>query len=178
MEVERVSSVFFLFNSISYLINSCRNEHALFLIFKFNLFRLNLTGAIPIVEIWMNLLTSFPKWNVEKNILYLLDILARTAWMDPVSSQSCRRILSVVLQESDKVHRPSKGLVSRVGNWVSGSSEALGHLDATELILPSPTFPYLSWVVMELEFERHSKMRQFLVVEFYNHEKLKVSNSL
>ena len=97
MEVERVSSVFFLFNSISYLINSCRNEHALFLIFKFNLFRVNLTGAIPIVEIWMNLLTSFPKWNVEKNILYLLDILVRTARMDPVSDQSCRPILSVVL---------------------------------------------------------------------------------
>lgn len=124
-----------------------------------------MTGAIPVVEIWMNLLTSFPKWNAEKNILYLLDILAQTAWMDPVSSQSCRRILSVVLQESAKVHRPSKGLVSRVGNWVSGSSEALGHLDATELIPPTPTFPYLSWIVMELEFERQSKMWQLLVVE-------------
>ena len=73
--------------------------------------------------------------------------------------------MSVVLQESSKVHRPSKGLVSRVGNWVSGSSEALGHLDATELIPPTPSLPYLSWMVMELEVERQSKLWQLLVAE-------------
>lgn len=135
------------------------------LIYLLNGFRFNLTGATSALEIWLNLLTTLPKWNVDKSVLYLLDILARIAWADASNSQIFNRILSVVLQESTKVHRPSKGLVSRVGNWVSGSSEALGQLDATELISPTPSLPYLSWMILGLEVERQSKLWQHLITE-------------
>lgn len=117
------------------------------------------------MDIWLNVLTNLPKWNTDKSVLYLLDVLARLAWLEPTSCSSFQRILSVVLQESSKVHRPSKGLVSLVGNWVSGSSEALGHLDATELIPPTPSLPYLSWMVIELELERQAKLWRHLIVE-------------
>ncbi|XP_045024661.1 ectopic P granules protein 5 homolog isoform X2 [Daphnia magna] len=126
---------------------------------------LYLTGATPALEIWLNLLTSLPKWNVDKSVLYLLDILARIAWANSSDIQSFNRILSVVLKESSKVHRPSKGIVSRVGNWVSGSSEALVQLDATELISPTPSLPYLSWIVLGMEMERQSKLWQHLIIE-------------
>ena len=126
---------------------------------------MNLTGTAHPIEIWLNLLTTLPKWNADKSVLYLLDVLARIAWLDPIICSSFKRILSVVLQESSKVYRPSKGFVSRVGNWVSGSSEALGHLDVTELIPPHPSIPYLSWIVVELELERQSKLWQHLILD-------------
>lgn len=128
-------------------------------------FRLNLAGSAPAPEIWLNVLTRMPKWNVDKSILYLLDVVARATWPDPVSAKSFQQILSVMLQESSKVQRPSKGLASRVGSWVSGSTEAVGHVDATELIPPNPSMPYLSWMVLELELERQAKLWRILVVE-------------
>ena len=48
---------------------------------------------------------------------------------------------------------------------MTGSGESSGHGDVTELIGLSPTLPYLSWLVLELELERQGKMWQLLLTE-------------
>lgn len=63
-----------------------------------------------IIDIWLNLLTKLPKWNVDKSVLYLIDVLARSTWPDMNSANHFRQTLYTLLQESDRVQRPSKGL--------------------------------------------------------------------
>ncbi len=111
----------------------------------------------------MNLLTRLPKWNVDKNVLYLLDVLVRAVLAESARSIQglavIKRTLLVRLMEPP-VHRPSKGLASRVGSWVSGSSAGVeatspAEVDATELLATSgATWPHLHWLVLELETER------------------------
>ena len=71
-----------------------------------------------------------------------------------------------MFQESN-TYRPSKGLASRVGSWVTGGGavEANGNIDSTELIVPSATLPYLSWIVLQLELERQHKLWKLLISE-------------
>lgn len=98
-------------------------------------------------------------------MLYLLDLLARIVWTDSALGPQFKHILSVMLEEPNLVQRPSKGIASRVAGWVSGYSEAVGQLDATELVPPDSSRPFLSWTVLELEFERQSRLWKLLVAE-------------
>ena len=67
--------------------------------------------AVSPVELWLNLLTRLPKWNVDKSILYLLNVLARIGWLQ--HNDAFKGIISTMLNEAN-VYRPSKGLASRV----------------------------------------------------------------
>jgi len=120
-----------------------------------------------IAEIWLNILTKLPKWNTDKSVLYLIDVLARTAWPDLVSVFNFRQTFFTFLRESVKVQRPSKGLALRVGSWVIGSPSAdiSEHVDTTELITPNPVLPYLTWIVLEQEMERQTDLWRHLLIE-------------
>lgn len=72
--------------------------------------------ATSLVEIWLNLLTRLPKWNVDKSILYLLNVVARIGWIQ--YNDVIKSTISTMLNEAN-VYRPSKGLASRVGVFFS-----------------------------------------------------------
>ena len=48
---------------------------------------------------------------------------------------------------------------------MTGSGESNSHGDVTELIGLSPSLPYLSWLILELELERQTKVWQLLLTE-------------
>ena len=74
--------------------------------------RCGMKEATSLVEIWLNLLTRLPKWNVDKSILYLLNVVARIGWIQ--YNDVIKSTISTMLNEAN-VYRPSKGLASRVG---------------------------------------------------------------
>ena len=117
--------------------------------------RWNLRGPWTLIEIWLNLLTRLPKWNMDKNVIYLLDVLVRMSFEDSAALSIVKRTLMIRLREPP-VYRPPKGLASRVGSWVSGTSDASGSVDVEplELLSLNPAFPYLSWIILDLEMER------------------------
>ena len=67
--------------------------------------------AASLVEIWLNLLTRLPKWNADKSVLFLLNVLARIGWLQ--YHDTLKSTISTMLNEAN-VYRPSKGLASRV----------------------------------------------------------------
>ena len=83
---------------------------------------------------------KFPKWNADKTFLYLLDVLARIAWMEPPHFPTD----NIGLQESSKVHRSSKKLV--------GSARPVG-CDWINFP-PTPWLPHLSWLYGPHRMER------------------------
>lgn len=55
--------------------------------------------------------------------------------------------------------------MQQVGSWVTGSADSNGQGDVAELIGLSASLPYLSWLIMELELERQTKVWQLLLTE-------------
>ncbi|KAK2703143.1 ectopic P granules protein 5 homolog isoform X2 [Artemia franciscana] len=132
-----------------------------------NFKRYNLTTPLQIVSLWLETLFCLPKWNTNKNVLFIADVITRAAFFCETSRRYILNLFEDLIknQKEQPEDRTLPRLLRIVGSM---GSKTLAHP-----LIPLPTlpeFPWLSWFAlksysnMEISTESdlwHSFLRNF-----------------
>ncbi|XP_066259328.1 ectopic P granules protein 5 homolog [Euwallacea similis] len=99
-----------------------------------------------LVRLWMNSLISIPNWNNDKAILYLLDVIIRTAFPYPDALQVVHENFRDICLNSTP--QESSSIISKL-KWSSASTKSSYGLLSGSLA----QYPWLAYVFFEIEHQ-------------------------
>jgi hypothetical protein len=67
------------------------------------IFRYGLDKPTSLIELWLRTLMSLACWNTNKNVLYLVDLLCKEAFVQPEIRSKIKTIFSEFLEVSQKL---------------------------------------------------------------------------
>ncbi|CAH0560106.1 unnamed protein product [Brassicogethes aeneus] len=104
-----------------------------------------------LVRLWMNSLVSIPNWNRDFGVIYLLDVIVKTAFFHRDALDVAYNILRELIQCSTP--QEQSGTISSLFKWVS-SANTNGSL----LLSSLTSYTYIAYIMIELEHvEREQK---------------------
>ncbi|XP_056634672.1 ectopic P granules protein 5 homolog [Diorhabda sublineata] len=106
----------------------------------------NLESPRCLVRLWCNSLISIPGWNKDMGIMYLLDVIIRTAFQHWDAVDAVFDILRT--QSQSGTPQENTGTISSLFKWVSSNNSS------TSLISNSlSTYTWLAYIVISVEHE-------------------------
>ncbi|KAK9711672.1 hypothetical protein QE152_g25342 [Popillia japonica] len=106
-------------------------------------------SAKYVVRIWINSLVSTPNWNKDFGVMYLLDIIVKSSFLDDDALSCCIANIKDLLQIVSPQDQSST--ISSLFKWVTPSQGSL-------LINSSlGGYPWLAYLIIDLEFEERER---------------------
>ncbi|KAJ8984461.1 hypothetical protein NQ317_012527 [Molorchus minor] len=99
-----------------------------------------------LVRLWINSLVSIPYWTKDKGIIYLLDVIVRTAFFHPDALEVAYNILRDLLQEGTP--QEHSGTITSIFRWVS-STNTNGSLISNSL----SNYTWLAYILIAVEHQ-------------------------
>nr|CAD7586275.1 unnamed protein product [Timema genevievae] len=111
--------------------------------------RFSLINPQAFIKLWMLALTLVPGWTREPSVVYLLDILCRSAFFHLDARKTVFNMLSKQFENQSLATR-NAGTISSFITWVASGS---GHASSLLARPSSPECPWFAYQVLELEQE-------------------------